>query len=476
LFAKKCALENIIFIGPSWENIQLMGNKHNARMFVDKLNVPTLKAFCGTVNEILSVSEELEYPLLVKSANGGGGKAMQVVYKPAHLKGVLKSVENKSIRYFGDSLLFVEKYIAKTRHIEIQILADKYGNIVHLFDRECSIQRRYQKIIEEAPSPSIDEHIREKLISCALNISHAISYSSAGTIEFLLDENNDFYFLEMNTRLQVEHGITELITGIDIVEQQIKIASGEKLSLIQGDIEIKAFAIEARIYAEDALNNFMPSPGEIVFYREPENNTKLRIDSAISSPTEIYTVFDPLISKVMVSAVSRMAAISLLISSLDSYIIEGITTNIPYVKAILSCSKYNDNIINTNFCKENEGLLRSIYLHQQQGVENFLLAYLLYESIRKNSLKNKILRLFSLRFFVPFIINVKTSRGDFHLEFIDEFNVCINFEKVKITKSFVINNFVNLKTDYGIEKFEVIEINSTKLIVISNLGRLIINR
>lgn len=344
-----CDENKIIFIGPSSKAISLMGNKIEARSFVEDLGIPMTKGVTGNPKELLKQAKSIELPILVKASAGGGGKGMKIVRDWDDLESVIESTSREAKAYFGDAEVYVEKYVENPRHIEIQILGDNHGNIIHLYERECSIQRRYQKIIEESPSDTLTQKVREKMGQAAVEIAQAIGYSSAGTIEFLVDDRLKFYFLEMNTRIQVEHPITEMVTGIDIVKEQIRVAQGLPLQYQQKDIKQTGHAIEARIYAEEPENEFLPAPGFITYYKEPKGE-HIRIDSAIEKAVEIKSFFDPMISKLVVWAEDRNLAIQKLKSSLQDYVILGISTNIPFMMALIQEEAFIKNNISTNYC------------------------------------------------------------------------------------------------------------------------------
>ena len=362
-----CEKNDIVFIGPSTKAIQLMGNKIEARAFVDKLGVPMTKAVIGSTKEMLQKAKTIELPILVKAAAGGGGKGMRIVRDMHDLEATIESTSREALSYFGDGEVFIEKYIEEPRHIEIQILGDKYGNIIHLYERECSIQRRYQKIIEESPSPTLNQEVREKMGQTAVDIAKAIGYYSAGTIEFLVDNKLNYYFLEMNTRIQVEHPVTEMVTGVDIVKEQILVAAGEKLTYTQKEIHQNGHAIEARIYAEEPEDDFRPAPGQITYYKEPIGQY-IRVDSAIDHAVEIKSFFDPMISKLIVWEVDREKAIAKTIAALQDYVILGISTNIPFMLALMQHSDYTENKISTKYCDDFSG---DIVKRSQEEKTNF---------------------------------------------------------------------------------------------------------
>ena len=355
-----CEKNNIIFIGPDSHSMELMGNKITARDFAVKCGLPVTQGIIGDTKTLLQKANEIPFPILVKAAAGGGGKGMRIVRKPEELKEILETTGREAKSYFGDGTVYIEQFIENPRHIEVQVLGDEHGNVVHLYERECSIQRRYQKIIEESPSPTLTPEVREKMGKAAVDICQAIGYRSAGTIEFLVDPALNFYFLEMNTRIQVEHPVTELVTNIDLVEEQIHIAQGEKLRFEQSDIKQNGHAIECRIYAEDPAKGFLPSPGQIINYQEPDIED-VRIDSSLSEPAMVQSEYDPMISKLITYGEDRKAAIDIAQEALQQYVIHGIETNIPYLKAILTNDQFVKNEISTGFCDtETESLLEAI--------------------------------------------------------------------------------------------------------------------
>lgn len=349
--AEACEKNNIVFIGPSSDIIRLMGNKIEARKIAVENNVPVLFGLTGSTDEVLSQADDLPYPVIVKAAAGGGGKGMHIVRESGSLKSELERASREAEKYFGDGTVFVEQYIENPRHIEVQILADNYGNTIHLFERECTIQRRYQKIIEESPSPTLTNDVRKRMLASAVNLADKIGYSNAGTVEFLVDEDLNFYFLEMNTRIQVEHPVTEERMGIDIVEEQIRIADYQRLHFNQDDIKPQGHAIEMRVYAEDTENGFLPSPGTISLYHEPQQHG-VRIDSMTDGECYISPDYDPMIAKVICHAKTREAAIETAGEVLSNFVIHGIRTNIDYLYSITKNKSFLENRISTNFCVE----------------------------------------------------------------------------------------------------------------------------
>jgi len=355
-FAQHCIDNNIIFIGPSPEAIQLMGNKNRANTIAAQNKVPLLKKISGTIDEMISQAGELKLPLVIKAAMGGGGKGMRIVRNLDDLPSEIKRAGEESLRYFGSNEVYIEQYIENPRHIEVQILADEHGNALHLYERECSIQRRHQKIIEEAPAPNLSEELKSKLYADAIKLAKSISYKNAGTIEFLLANNREHYFLEMNTRIQVEHPVTEVITGIDIVEQQIKIAEGKALPFNQNQLAVCGHAIEARIYAENPEDNFKPSFGRILTTHIPHHNN-IRIDGGAQATENLNPNFDPLLKKVIAKGNTRLESIAILQKFLNEYALFGVTTNREYLINIINDEDYINANISTAFCKLKTALL-----------------------------------------------------------------------------------------------------------------------
>lgn len=349
LLANACIKNNILFIGPRSEHLQLMGNKLTARNMAVKAGIPVIPSFVINSNDTKEAKNNITFPVLIKATMGGGGKGMLIVNSEKELDEKIKQASRESLNYFGDENVYIEQYFPSPRHIEIQILADSHGNIIHLYDRECSIQRRYQKVIEEAPSPNLPENIQKNIISDALHLAQSMYYLNAGTIEFILDENNKHYFLEMNTRIQVEHPVTEAITGIDIIEHQINIANGNCLTINQEDIKIKGHAIEARIYAESPHDDFLPSPGYIHNLQFSDN---CRVDTHLGENSEIFSDYDPMIAKVISHQSNRSIAITMLKNELNNTGVIGIETNISFLQRILNHSLFNQANYHTSFIKD----------------------------------------------------------------------------------------------------------------------------
>ncbi|GEL76271.1 acetyl-CoA carboxylase biotin carboxylase subunit [Tenuibacillus multivorans] len=352
-FAKRCQEEGITFIGPDSDAIDQMGSKLMARKTMENAGVPIIPGTndpIPTAEEAKVFANQIGYPIMLKASHGGGGIGMQIVNNDEEVVKAFESNAHRAKQFFGDGTMFIEKVIENAHHVEIQLLADQHGNVLHLFDRECSIQRRHQKVIEEAPSPLLTEETRQQMADAAVKAAKAIHYKNAGTIEFLVDENQNFYFLEMNTRLQVEHPVTEEITGIDLVEQQLKVAYGEELSLKQNDLSIQGHAIEARIYAEDP-KTFFPSPGTITELQLPED-VFIRHDIAIESNYQITPYYDPMIAKLIVKGDTREEAVVNLKNALNDYKVEGIKTNLPLLRDIVDIQAFKDGHTRTSFINE----------------------------------------------------------------------------------------------------------------------------
>ncbi|AIL65835.1 Acetyl-/propionyl-coenzyme A carboxylase alpha chain [Rickettsiales bacterium Ac37b] len=354
-FANALRDEWITLIGPSVHCIKAMGDKIEAKKLAQASGVSTVPGYIGvidTAEEAVTIAANIGFPVIVKAAAGGGGRGMRVIYSEDEVREAFRSATNEARSSFSDDRVFIEKFVEKPRHIEIQVLADKYGNVLCLGERECSIQRHHQKVIEEAPSPVLDEETRQKMYDQVISLVKKVGYYSAGTVEFILDQHKNFYFLEMNTRLQVEHCVTELITGIDIVEQMIRVAAGEKLAFTQEDIQLKGWAIESRIYAEDPARGFLPSSGRVTQYTEPPRNPNVRIDSGIYEGGEVSMFYDAMIAKLCTYAPTRLEAIKHMQHALGEFVIRGISHNISFLEAVMDNQKFIDGDLSTNFINE----------------------------------------------------------------------------------------------------------------------------
>lgn len=355
-FAKACEEFNICFIGPNYIIIDKLGDKSNAKETLKLAGVPIVPGTEGIINdknEAVKIAKEIGYPVIVKASAGGGGKGMKVANNKEELLSVIEQAEKEAESYFGNPDVYLEKYLESTRHIEIQIIGDNYGNVVHLGERDCTIQRRHQKLVEESPSKALSEELRSSMGEAAVNASKAVNYNSVGTVEFLLDSDNKFYFMEMNTRIQVEHGVTEMITGIDLIKEQIKVEEGRQLSFSQEDVKINGCAIECRINAENPYKDFTPSPGKINNYIQP-GGIGIRIDSAAYSGYSIPPFYDSMISKVIAWGRDRNEAIERMKRALSEFEIKGVETTIPFHKALMDNEIFKSGEFNTRFLEENK--------------------------------------------------------------------------------------------------------------------------
>ncbi|MBV9530606.1 MAG: acetyl/propionyl/methylcrotonyl-CoA carboxylase subunit alpha [Bradyrhizobium sp.] len=358
-FARALKEAGIVFIGPNLEAIAAMGDKIESKRAAAKAKVSTVPGYLGVIEDekhAIRIADEIGYPVMIKASAGGGGKGMRIARSEIEVAEGFKLARAEAKSSFGDDRVFLEKFIVDPRHVEIQVLGDKHGNIIHLGERECSIQRRNQKVIEEAPSPLLDETTRRRMGEQAVALARAVKYDSAGTVEFVAAQDKSFYFLEMNTRLQVEHPVTELVTGIDLVEQMIRVAAGEKLRLTQKDIALSGWAVETRVYAEDPFRNFLPSVGRLVKYRPPaegsRNGIAVRNDTGVQEGGEISIYYDPMIAKLVTHGPSRAAAIEAQSTALDAFYVDGIRHNIPFLSALMNHPRWREGKLSTGFIAE----------------------------------------------------------------------------------------------------------------------------
>ncbi len=354
-FAETLDTAGVAFIGPGPRAIAAMGDKIESKRLAEEAGVATVPGRPGVIadaEEAVTVSNDIGYPVMLKASAGGGGKGMRVARDDDSVRESFHLAASEARSSFGDDRIFIEKFIESPRHIEIQILADSHGNTIYLGERECSIQRRHQKVIEEAPSPFIDPETRAAMGAQAVALARAVDYKSAGTVEFIVDGDRNFYFLEMNTRLQVEHSVTEMITGVDLVEQMIRVAAGQELTLSQDDIRLNGWAIESRVYAEDPFRNFLPSTGRLVRYRAPVENDQVRVDTGVGEGGEISMFYDPLIAKLATFGATRDDAIAQMRGALDAYYIRGVQHNIPFLSAVLAHPRFASGDISTAFIEE----------------------------------------------------------------------------------------------------------------------------
>lgn len=354
IFAEECAKAGIKFIGPSPQAMRNLGSKVASKEIARKAKVPVVPGYEGEIpseEELQKIASQIGYPLLIKASAGGGGKGMRVVHKPEELKDATAAAQREALAFFKDEKIFLEKYIEKPRHLEVQILGDEKGNLVHLFERECSVQRRHQKMIEESPSPSITEKFREEICQAALRLAKEVGYYSAGTVEFIVDQNDQFYFLEVNTRLQVEHPVTEAVTGIDLVKAQILVAEGHALPFKQAEIQQRGHAIECRLYAEDPENQFLPSEGEVGVLHEP-TRPGVRIDSALESRQKIASFYDPMLAKLITYGWNRREAIQKMDALLEDYTLLGLRHNLDFLKLIIRSTDFEKGRYHTHSSQE----------------------------------------------------------------------------------------------------------------------------
>jgi len=387
-FAQKCLDNKIIYIGPSPDAIYKMGNKMIARRLALKNNIPMAMGSEGNISneeEAVEIAEKIGYPVIIKAASGGGGRGMRIVRKSEEMERMFITASKEAEKAFNDPSVFIEKYIENPKHIEFQILGDTKGNVIHLGERECSIQRKHQKLLEEAPSSALDNNLRKKMGSMAVQIAKAVNYYSAGTVEFLLDSDRNFYFMEMNTRIQVEHPVTEIVTGIDLIEQQIRVANGEALKLKQEDVKLKGWAIECRINAEDVQAGFAPDPGKIESFSMP-TDSYVRVDTGIQAGSSIVSVYDSMIAKLIVKGKDRKEAIKNCKQALDKVWIKGTKTTLPLFRLIVRNQKFQEGNFTTAFIEKD---LDKYYFNSEY--EEMLAAWLatklfVEENLQENSI------------------------------------------------------------------------------------------
>lgn len=387
-FAKKVEEAGLIFIGPSSESITTMGDKLAAKRAVAAYNIPMVPGTESAIDDLETAKKaasSIGFPILIKASAGGGGKGMRVVESEEELEEQMKRAISEATAAFGDGSVFIEKYITSPRHIEIQVLGDQHGNIVHLFERECSVQRRHQKVIEEAPSSIVTPEMRAAMGSAAVGVAKACNYYGAGTVEFIVDENLKFYFLEMNTRLQVEHPVTEQITGIDLVKEQIKIAQGQKLSFKQEDLTISGHALEVRVYAEDPYNNFLPDTGTLKTYKRPQG-LGIRVDDGFEQGMDISVYYDPMIAKLVTFAPTREMNIQKMIRAIDEYDITGVETTLNFCKFVLEHEAFRSGQFDTKFVEKyfRPEVLSDNEDIQKEKIAAALAVYLLEENNKKS--------------------------------------------------------------------------------------------
>lgn len=374
-FAEDVAANGITFIGPKSKAIHIMGSKLAAKEAVKKYDIPMVPGLDEAITDIKEakkVATQVGFPILIKASAGGGGKGMRVVENEEEFESQMNRAISEATNAFGDGSVFIEKYVASPRHIEIQIMADSHGTILYLFERECSIQRRHQKVVEEAPSAVLTPELRKKMGEAAVLVAKSCDYLGAGTVEFLLDENNNFYFLEMNTRLQVEHPVTELITGVDLVELQIRVARGEALKIKQEDLKIKGHALELRVYAEDPLNDFLPSVGNLEVYCLPVGEG-IRVDNGFEQGMDVPIYYDPMLAKLITYGQTREEAIQLMIKAIDEYNVVGVSTTLPFGKFVCEHEAFRSGNFDTHFVKNYyDGEKMKLELNQEAKIAALL--------------------------------------------------------------------------------------------------------
>ncbi|MFM1998334.1 MAG: acetyl-CoA carboxylase biotin carboxylase subunit [Bacteroidota bacterium] len=387
-FSRKVEEAGITFIGPSPESIEMMGSKLAAKAAARKYNIPMVPGTEDAISDVeqaKKIALEVGLPILIKASAGGGGKGMRIVENIDELEEQMTRAISEAESAFGDGSVFIERYVAGPRHIEIQVLADKHDNVVYLFERECSIQRRHQKVIEEAPSAILSQEMREAMGKSAVDVARSCNYFGAGTVEFLVDENLNYYFLEMNTRLQVEHPVTEMITGVDLVKEQIRVARGEKLSFAQEDLKINGHALEVRVYAEDPTNNFLPDIGKLVTYQRP-SGPGVRVDDGFEEGMDIPIYYDPMISKLITHAKNREEAIGRMIRAIDDYKITGVQTTLPFCRWAIQQDAFTSGNFDTHFVKH---YFTPDVLKQDNADEEMIAAVLASRAFSKEKEKNK---------------------------------------------------------------------------------------
>jgi len=383
-FGESVEKSGMIFIGPKSHAIRIMGSKLAAKDAVKKYDIPMVPGTDEAITDVAAAKEiakEIGFPILIKASAGGGGKGMRIVENANEFEEQMKRAISEAENAFGDGSVFIEKFVTSPRHIEIQVLADNFGNTVHLFERECSIQRRHQKVVEEAPSSVLTPELRKQMGEAAVKVAKACDYVGAGTVEFLLDDKHNFYFLEMNTRLQVEHPVTELITGLDLVEQQINVANNEKLSFSQEDLKITGHAFELRVYAEDPLNNFMPSVGKLEVYRPPSGKN-IRVDDGFIEGMQVPIQYDPMLSKLITYGKTRNEAMQRMLEAISSYDVEGVSTTLPFGKFVFEHEAFRSGNFDTNFVKKyySEEKLKAINEEEAKVAALFALKQYLKDS------------------------------------------------------------------------------------------------
>jgi len=472
-FAQKVADAGLVFIGPTPENIRLMGEKNQALDYVRSLGIPVLKSFCGTINEILRHVPEMEFPVMVKASGGGGGKGMIICQSAEELLPALEKAERQALSYFGNGELFVEKYLPRARHLEVQLMADHHGNVLHFFERECSVQRRFQKIMEEAPSPSVDKKLRAELTTAALRIARSMNYRNAGTIEFLLDENGKFYFLEMNTRIQVEHPVTEMITNTDLVSMQLLVAAGNELSLKQEDIQISGHAIEARLCAEDAENNFKPSAGKLELWQIPEMENS-RIETFIEEGIAVSPNYDSLLAKVIVWGETRNQAFAEIQQILSKTAVTGIHTNLSFLSGLVESEAIRRNKIYTRYIDDNLDLINQQVQEKKlgQNKHKLVIAYLVFHLQYKKYSGNSVWNQIGFWRICP-LFEVFVDGENFECSYrfnLDHQIFRINQDEYEVSVIHLNGNLLELKINQKLEPFYCLEVEKQTQVILNGFN------
>lgn len=466
-FAQRVGEAGLVFIGPSPENIRLMGEKTQALGYVKSLNIPVLPSFYGTVDNLLEHAPEMEFPVMVKASGGGGGKGMVICNAEDQLLEALQIAERQATTWFVNGELFVEKYLPRARHIEVQLLADHQGNVIHFYERECSMQRRFQKIIEEAPSPSINNHLRAELTSAAVKIAQSMNYQNAGTIEFLVDEKDRFYFLEMNTRIQVEHPVTEMITNTDLVALQLLVAAGNPLAINQEDIQIGGHAIEVRLCAEDATRNFLPSAGKLLQWEIPKMQN-VRIETFVAEAMTVSPLYDSLLAKIVVWSENRALVIGQMEEVLSNISILGVHTSVSFLSALVENKAFQKNKIYTRFVDENIETINAIIQHKRVALNKhtLVIAFIIFHFQQNKQLTNSVWNQIGFwRMATQLNVSLEGKEYKCWVEPVENGQLFrINDQDYHVSGSHMTNKRLEIKINEQIEIFHCIDDNDHTLI------------
>ncbi len=445
-FVELLEKNNVTFIGPTSAAVQSMGDKIQAKKIAQSAGVNVVPGYLvaiKTVKDAIKIASKIGFPIMLKAAAGGGGKGMRIVRSKEEMEQAFSSTRNEARNNFSDERTFIEKFIENPRHIEIQLIGDQHGNYVCLGERECSIQRHHQKVIEEAPSSFIDEKTRKKMYAQSISLAKKVKYFSAGTIEFIVDQNKNFYFLEMNTRLQVEHPVTELITGYDIVELMIRVAAGEKLPITQKDVKLTGWAFESRIYAEDPTSGFIPSTGQITTYREPEKEESVRVDSGIYEGVEVSMFYDPIVAKLCSYAGTRKEAIEVMKNALSKFIIRGISHNISFLQAIFSHPKFEAGDLTTNFIAQEykDGFAGATLTDEETTVMLVASIHIFLTALKRDAQINGQIRGFCRSFGTRWVVRLDDQNFPITARPIEEgYKVSFNNRRFYIRSNWILGN------------------------------------